>query len=92
MFSVSSHGEFHLCLCAFRHECLRARTAMSLSGYMGLVESFSTYQAFLKQHPDEAHKLSQELKNRSLSSLTWAECEVGVVQVNWSSSILAMRV
>ncbi|XP_067116687.1 putative methyltransferase DDB_G0268948 isoform X1 [Osmerus mordax] len=63
------------------HECLRSRTAMSLSGYIGLVESFSTYQAFLNQHPDEAHKLSQEFKNRLLSAMGVSSPDTEVVVV-----------
>lgn len=37
---------------------------MPLSGYIGMVETFSSYQALLKQDPVEAHRFSQDFRNR----------------------------
>nr|XP_046189455.1 putative methyltransferase DDB_G0268948 isoform X1 [Oncorhynchus gorbuscha] len=46
------------------HECLRMRRPMPLSGYIGMVETFSSYRALLKHDPVEAHRFSQDFRNR----------------------------
>ncbi|KAM4731173.1 putative methyltransferase [Anableps anableps] len=61
-------------------ECFWDRRIMPLSSYMGLVESFSSYQALLREHPQRAHRLSQDICERLMSvmKVTSAETEVTV--------------
>ncbi|CAM4503474.1 unnamed protein product [Leuciscus chuanchicus] len=49
------------------HECLKVRMMMPLSRFIGLVESFSTYQGFLEKDPVEAKRLSQTITDRCVS-------------------------
>ncbi|KAM6945756.1 putative methyltransferase [Aplochiton taeniatus] len=50
-------------------ECLRVRRPMSLNGYMGMVETFSSYQALLSQDPDQAQRLSDHFRSSFLSAM-----------------------
>uniref|UniRef100_A0A1A8U6I0 Methyltransferase type 11 domain-containing protein n=3 Tax=Nothobranchius TaxID=28779 RepID=A0A1A8U6I0_NOTFU len=61
-------------------ECVWDRTSMPLSSYMGLVESFSSYQALLRDDPQKAQKLSEDVCQRLMSvmKVTSAETEVTV--------------
>ncbi|XP_021179075.2 putative methyltransferase DDB_G0268948 [Fundulus heteroclitus] len=61
-------------------ECFWDRRIMPLSSYMGLVQSFSSYQALLRKDPDEANRLSQDICERLMSvmKVTSAETEVTV--------------
>nr|XP_019945159.1 PREDICTED: putative methyltransferase DDB_G0268948 [Paralichthys olivaceus] len=61
-------------------ECVRVRKAMPLSSYMGMVESFSSYQALLRDDPQKATQLSQDTcqKLMSVMQVTSAEAEVVV--------------
>ncbi|XP_023123989.2 uncharacterized protein YafE [Amphiprion ocellaris] len=59
-------------------ECVWDRRPMPLSSYMGLVESFSSYQALLRDDPQKASSLSQAICQRLMSvmGVTSAETEV----------------
>ena len=46
------------------------KKAMPLSSYMGMVESFSSYQALLKEDPEEAGALSNRITNKWVSPST----------------------
>uniref|UniRef100_A0A3P8SHF1 Zgc:162780 n=1 Tax=Amphiprion percula TaxID=161767 RepID=A0A3P8SHF1_AMPPE len=61
-------------------ECVWDRRPMPLSSYMGLVESFSSYQALLRDDPQKASSLSQDICQRLMSvmGVTSAETEVVV--------------
>uniref|UniRef100_A0A4W6GA74 Zgc:162780 n=1 Tax=Lates calcarifer TaxID=8187 RepID=A0A4W6GA74_LATCA len=61
-------------------ECVWVRKPMPLSSYMGLVESFSSYQALLREDPQKATSLSQDICQRlmSIMGVTSAETEVVV--------------
>ncbi|XP_043988381.1 putative methyltransferase DDB_G0268948 [Gambusia affinis] len=61
-------------------ECFWDRNIMPLSSYMGLVESFSSYQALLREDPQRAKRLSQDISERLMSvmKVTSAETEVTV--------------
>ncbi|KAM6970555.1 putative methyltransferase [Aplochiton taeniatus] len=48
-------------------ECVWVRRAMPLSSYIGMVESFSSYQALLRGNPEEASRLSKDTTSRLLS-------------------------
>ncbi|XP_059199607.1 putative methyltransferase DDB_G0268948 [Centropristis striata] len=62
------------------HECVWVKRSMPLSSYMGLVESFSSYQTLLRDDPQKAITLSQDICQRlmSLMRVTSAETEVVV--------------
>ncbi|XP_076602279.1 putative methyltransferase DDB_G0268948 [Chaetodon auriga] len=61
-------------------ECVWVKMPMPLSSYMGLVESFSSYQALLRDDPQKAAMLSQDTCQRLMSVMrvTSAETEVMV--------------
>ncbi|XP_069554964.1 putative methyltransferase DDB_G0268948 [Brachyistius frenatus] len=48
-------------------ECMWDRRPMPLSSYMGLVESFSSYQALLRDEPQKAARLSEDICQRLMS-------------------------
>ncbi|NP_001139099.1 uncharacterized protein LOC100005086 [Danio rerio] len=51
------------------HECLKSRRIMPLSKFIGLVETFSTYQGFLEKDPVKAKKLSKTITDRLLEAM-----------------------
>lgn len=51
------------------HECLRSQILMPVSRFIGLVESFSTYQGFLEKDPIEAKRLSKTITDRLLKEM-----------------------
>ncbi|XP_030635827.1 putative methyltransferase DDB_G0268948 [Chanos chanos] len=63
------------------HECLRVRRKMPLTDYIGMVETFSSYQALLKKDPAQAQKLSEEIMDKLLNAMgtSSADTEVTVV-------------
>ncbi|XP_076018044.1 putative methyltransferase DDB_G0268948 [Genypterus blacodes] len=64
------------------HECLWVTKPMPLSSYMGLIESFSSYQTMLRDDAQKATKLSEDISQRLLSVMgvtsTDTEVEVSV--------------
>lgn len=46
------------------HECVWVRRVMPLSSYMGMIESFSSYQTLLRGNPQEASRLSKDITSR----------------------------
>ncbi|XP_029558132.1 putative methyltransferase DDB_G0268948 [Salmo trutta] len=48
-------------------ECMWVKKSMTLSNYMGMIESFSSYQALLKKDPEEASRLSTDITHRLLA-------------------------
>ncbi|TRY82569.1 hypothetical protein DNTS_030579 [Danionella cerebrum] len=63
------------------HECLKSEVKMHLSSFIGMVETFATYQGFLEKDPVEAKKLSQSITNRLLEAMgaSSADTEVTVI-------------
>ncbi|KAM3607709.1 uncharacterized protein V6R79_012375 [Siganus canaliculatus] len=61
------------------HECMWVKRSMPLSSYMGLVESFSSYQALLRDNPEKAARLSQETRQRLMSIMKVTSVETEVV-------------
>ncbi|KAM9363988.1 putative methyltransferase [Pholidichthys leucotaenia] len=61
-------------------ECFWDKRLMPLSSFIGLVESFSSYQALLREEPQKAMALSQDICQRLMSvmNVTSAETEVVV--------------
>ncbi|KAK9537975.1 hypothetical protein VZT92_005542 [Zoarces viviparus] len=61
------------------HECVWVERPMPLSSYMGLVESFSSYQALLKDDTQKATTLSQDIRQRLMSIMRVTSVETEVV-------------
>ncbi|KAL6101244.1 uncharacterized protein ACO6RY_08210 [Pungitius sinensis] len=61
------------------HECVWVEMPMPLSSYMGLVESFSSYQALLREHPQKATALSHDICQRLMSIMRVTSVETQVV-------------
>ncbi|KAA8579745.1 hypothetical protein FQN60_006838, partial [Etheostoma spectabile] len=47
------------------NECVRVKRIMPLSGYIALVETFSTYQTLLQKNPAEAERLSNDTRTKT---------------------------
>ncbi|XP_077393375.1 uncharacterized protein LOC144030713 isoform X2 [Festucalex cinctus] len=62
------------------HECVWVKMPMPLRCYMGLVESFSSYQVLLREDPEKAARLSRDICQRlmTIMKVTSAETEVVV--------------
>ncbi|XP_053733788.1 uncharacterized protein LOC128766291 [Synchiropus splendidus] len=60
------------------HEGVRVKRSVPLSSYIGLVESFSSYEALRREDPQRAASLSQDICQRlmSIMKVTSAETEV----------------
>ncbi|XP_034533314.1 putative methyltransferase DDB_G0268948 isoform X2 [Notolabrus celidotus] len=63
------------------NECLRIKNPMPLSSYIGMVETFSTYQKLLKKDPAEAKRLSDDIRNKLLSAMKVSSPETEVTVV-----------
>ncbi|XP_054471874.1 putative methyltransferase DDB_G0268948 [Anoplopoma fimbria] len=61
------------------HDCVWVKRPMPLSSYMGLVESFSSYQALLRDNPQKANALSQDFCQRLMSIMRVTAVETEVV-------------
>ncbi|KAK2906296.1 putative methyltransferase DDB_G0268948 [Channa argus] len=61
-------------------DCVWVRKPMTLSSFIGFVQSFSSYQALLREDPQKAASLSQDFCQRlmSIMQVTSAETEVVV--------------
>ncbi|XP_062312819.1 putative methyltransferase DDB_G0268948 [Osmerus eperlanus] len=59
-------------------ECVWVRRSVPVSSYIGMVESFSSYQALLQKDPEEARRLSSHITHRLLTvmGVTSSETEV----------------
>ncbi|XP_061143339.1 putative methyltransferase DDB_G0268948 [Syngnathus typhle] len=55
------------------------KTPMPLCGFMGFVESFSSYQALVREDPQKAEKLSQDICQRLMSIMKVTSAETQVV-------------
>lgn len=54
----------------YRHECVRVKRPMPLSSFMGLVESFSSYQTLVREDLQKATALSQDISHRYMANCT----------------------
>ncbi|KAI1885300.1 hypothetical protein AGOR_G00218730 [Albula goreensis] len=61
------------------NECVWAKSHMPLCSYVGLVESFSSYQGLLKKDPEEARNLSQDITHKLLAVMGVSSAETEVV-------------
>ncbi|RXN29019.1 methyltransferase [Labeo rohita] len=55
------------------------KKTVALSGYVGMVESFSAFQALLKKDPEEARRLSQDIEQRLLRAMGATSSETEVI-------------
>lgn len=60
-------------------ECVWDRKTMPLSSFMGFVESFSSYQTLLREDPQKAVALSQDICQRLMSAMDVTSAETEVV-------------
>lgn len=51
------------------NECLRVKWTLPLNGYIGMVETFTSYQKLLKKDPAEAERLSNDIRNKLMSAM-----------------------
>ncbi|KAJ3592455.1 hypothetical protein NHX12_007582 [Muraenolepis orangiensis] len=61
------------------HDCECVSKTVPLSGFMGMVESFSSYQTLLKKDPEEARRLSSEYTHRLMSAMKVTSPDTEVV-------------
>ncbi|KAG7239307.1 hypothetical protein INR49_029272 [Caranx melampygus] len=59
------------------NQCLLVKTPVSLSGYIGMVETFSSYQILLQQDPTEAERLSTDIRNNHEQGDQHRNCDEG---------------
>ncbi|KAM9334040.1 putative methyltransferase [Symphorus nematophorus] len=51
------------------NECFDIKRILPLSGYIGMVQSFSSYEKLLQKDPSEAERLSTDIRNKLLSAM-----------------------
>ncbi|XP_035533816.1 putative methyltransferase DDB_G0268948 [Morone saxatilis] len=51
------------------NECLHVKKIVPLTGYIGMVETFSSYQKLQQVDPAEAERLSNDIRNKLLSAM-----------------------
>ncbi|XP_056146082.1 putative methyltransferase DDB_G0268948 [Lampris incognitus] len=60
-------------------ECVWVNRSMPLSSYIGMVESFSSFQALLRENPQQASQLSRDITQKFLSVMKVTSPEAEVV-------------
>ncbi|XP_041637995.1 putative methyltransferase DDB_G0268948 [Cheilinus undulatus] len=63
------------------NECLRVKRTLPLSSYVGMVETFSSYEKLRKKDPKEAERLSDYIRNKLLSAMKVSSPETEVTMV-----------
>ncbi|XP_036946278.1 putative methyltransferase DDB_G0268948 [Acanthopagrus latus] len=63
-------------------ECFRIKRIVPLTGYIGMVESYSSYQSLLRKDPAEAERLSTDIRNKLLSAMKVSSPETEVTVVS----------
>ncbi|CAK6969883.1 putative methyltransferase DDB_G0268948 [Scomber scombrus] len=63
------------------NDCVRLSKTLPLSGYIGMVETFSSYQILKQKDPVEAERLSNDIRSKLLSAMQVSspDTEVSVV-------------
>ncbi|XP_067439351.1 putative methyltransferase DDB_G0268948 [Thunnus thynnus] len=63
------------------NDCLRISRPLPLNGYIGMVETFTSYQKLKQKDPVEAERLSNDIRNKLLSAMQVSspDTEVSVV-------------
>ncbi|CAL8267217.1 unnamed protein product [Lota lota] len=73
------------------HDCVRVSKIVPLSGFIGMVESFSSYQTLLKKDPEEARRLSNQTTHRLMSAMKVTSSDTEVVVVVKYFYVLACK-
>lgn len=63
------------------NECFRVKRPVPLNGYIGMVETFSSYQKLQKKDPAEAERLSNDIRSKLLSVMGASSPDTEVVMV-----------
>ncbi|XP_039998382.1 putative methyltransferase DDB_G0268948 [Xiphias gladius] len=63
------------------NEKLLVKRTMPLSGYIGMVETFSSYQKLQQKDPAEAERLSNDIRNKLLSTMNVSSPDTEVTVV-----------
>ncbi|KAM3585355.1 uncharacterized protein V6R79_015108 [Siganus canaliculatus] len=71
--------------------CFRLRRTVPVSGYIGMVKTFSSYQKLIKKDPAEAERLSDAIKNKLLSILKTSSPDPEVTMVVKYFYVLACK-
>uniref|UniRef100_A0A667WI62 Si:ch211-93g23.2 n=1 Tax=Myripristis murdjan TaxID=586833 RepID=A0A667WI62_9TELE len=63
------------------NECFRIKRLVPLNDYIGMVETFSSYQKLQKKDPAGAERLSNDIRNKLLSAMGVSSPDTEVVMV-----------
>ncbi|KAM6893939.1 putative methyltransferase [Xenentodon cancila] len=63
------------------NECLPVRRTLPLSGYIGMIETFSSYQKLKQQNPADAERLSKDIQNKLMSVMKTSSPQTEVTMV-----------
>ncbi|XP_070711904.1 putative methyltransferase DDB_G0268948 [Pempheris klunzingeri] len=63
------------------NECLRVKHIVPLNGYIGMVETFSSYQKLLQKDPAEAERLSDDIRSKLMSAMNVSSPDTEVTLV-----------
>ncbi|XP_071320949.1 putative methyltransferase DDB_G0268948 [Trachinotus anak] len=63
------------------NECLHVKRTLPLSGYIGMVETFSSYQLLQQKDPAEAERLSNDIRNKLLSTMKVSSADTEVTLI-----------
>ncbi|KAM4560289.1 putative methyltransferase [Odontesthes bonariensis] len=73
------------------NESLQVRRTVPLSGYIGMVETFSSYQKLKQKDPAEAERLSNDIQNKLLSTMKASSPDTEVTMVVHYFYLLACK-
>ncbi|XP_068447004.1 putative methyltransferase DDB_G0268948 [Clinocottus analis] len=63
------------------NECLKVKRVLPLSGYIGMVESFSSFQELVQKDPEEAERLSNATRTKLMSAMKVSSPDADVTVV-----------
>ncbi|XP_020483784.1 putative methyltransferase DDB_G0268948 [Labrus bergylta] len=63
------------------NECFRVKNTLPLSSYIGMVQTFSSFEKLRKKDPAEAERLSDDIRNKLLSAMKASSPETEVTVV-----------
>ncbi|TNN38099.1 putative methyltransferase [Liparis tanakae] len=62
-------------------ECRKMKRSLPLSGYMGMVETFSSFQVLLQEDPTRAQRLSNDIRNKFMCAMKASSPETEVMVI-----------
>ncbi|XP_004066585.1 putative methyltransferase DDB_G0268948 [Oryzias latipes] len=63
------------------NNCVPVRRAVTLSAYIGMVQTFSSYECLKQKDPEEAERLSNDIQNKLLSVMKTSSLDTEVTMV-----------